>query len=292
MKILKDCYPKNSALILGFFDGVHLGHRAVINSAVDYAKANGKKSVLVTFSRSPLEYFGGCVNYVYPRNISYEIISSLGVDYILLNDFNLFADMSAEEYLLNYLVKNFEPISISTGENHTFGKNKFGNPKFLLEYSKKLDYEYFEVPLVDFNSEIVSSSAVRNLLLSGNIQKASTFLGQNYFIESVVEHGLKIGRKIGFPTANMKYPNIVKIPYGVYQCKVLDKLAILNWGKRPTIDGNEELLEVHIPNYDEDLYGKILRVEILKKIRDEQKFNTLDDLTIQIEKDVKQCLEL
>ncbi len=284
MEILYEnsCFPQNSALILGFFDGVHAGHRDVIKNSKQGIK------VLVTFSKSPAEYFRTPFEYIYPREYNYNLIENLGVDYIFERDFKNLARISADDYLKD-LIDKFNPISIITGFNHTFGANKQGNPDFLRKNQES--YNYICTPPTIIENEIVSSTRIKELLKVGNIEKANKFLTRNFSIESVVIKGAQLGQKLGFPTANMKYPqNIVRIPYGVYKVYVAAMPAIMNWGVKPTI-GAEELLEVHIPNYESNLYGQRLRVEIVSKIRDEKKFESLEDLKNQIEKDVKICLK-
>lgn len=276
------CFPQKSALILGFFDGVHAGHRDVIKNS-----GQGKK-VLITFSKSPAEYFGTQFEYIYSREYNYSLIENLGIDYIFERDFENLANISADDYLQD-LINKFNPTSITTGFNHTFGANRQGNPDFLREHQKS--YNYFCTPPTKIDNEVVSSTRIKELLKVGNIEKANKFLTRNFSIESVVIKGTQLGQKLGFPTANMNYPkNIVRIPYGVYKVNIAGMPAIMNWGIKPTI-GAEELLEVHIPNYESNLYGQKLRVEIISKIRDEKKFESLEDLKNQIEKDVKVCLK-
>ncbi|MCM1003253.1 MAG: riboflavin biosynthesis protein RibF [Candidatus Gastranaerophilales bacterium] len=275
------------SLILGFFDGVHKGHREVIKTA-----CCGEKSVLITFKDSPALYFGKNVEYILPREKSYEIIKSLGVDEIVEQDFSTLAEISADDYL-DLLVKKYSPVSISTGFNHTFGKGRLGNSEFLTQNQTKYNYKYFCSPACVIDDEVVSSTKIREFLMQGNIEKANEFLDSNFLIKSTVIEGAKLGRQLGFPTANMIYPNgIVRIPYGVYAVKVSDKPAILNWGVKPTVNGKTEFLEVHIPNYEADLYNLPLEVEFIKKIRDEKKFANLDELKHQIKKDVEECLKL
>lgn len=275
------------SLILGFFDGVHKGHREVIKTA-----CCGVKSVLITFKDSPALYFGKKVEYILPREKSYEIIKSLGVDEIVEQDFSTLAEISADDYL-GLLVKKYSPVSISTGFNHTFGKGRLGNVEFLIQNQAKYNYKYFCSPACVIDDEVVSSTKIREFLMQGNIEKANEFLDSNFSIKSIVIEGAKLGRKLGFPTANMIYPKgIVRIPYGVYAVKVFNKPAILNWGVKPTVDGKAELLEVHIPNYEADLYNLPLEIEFIKKIRDEKKFANLDELKHQIKKDVEECLKL
>lgn len=283
------------SLVLGFFDGVHKGHRAVINSAFKHSK----RVILVTFKISPALFFGHDVKYIFPRNKSIEIIKSLGVSEVVELDFSSIASIPANDYLDN-LVNKYHPISISTGFNHTFGLNKTGTPQLLKECSQKYNYIYECVPPVVENGETVSSTKIKNLLSQGNIDIANNLLESIFFIEGVVIHGTKIATTIGFPTANIKYPdNIVQIPFGVYACNVVlnnekkQYNAIMNWGIKPTLNNyGEPIAEVHLINYNGNLYGQKLTVNILKMIRQERKFKNLDELKYQIQKDIDLCLEL
>ncbi len=278
--------PKNVSLILGFFDGLHLGHRNVIEQAPD-----NLNKVIVTFSKSPAEIFTQNFNYIYPREISYSIAEKLGIDYIFEYDFKNIMELTAEGYLCD-LVKNFAPKHIISGYNHTFGKNKQGNTDFLYNMQTKYHYKYICTPEFKNNDTTISSTKIKELLNKGKIKEANQFLGENFKIKSKVIKGVQLGRKLGFPTANMDYPkNIVRLPYGVFSAKIFNKPAILNWGIKPTVDGKKEVLELHIINSNIDLYGKEISFEIIDKIRDEQKFKNLEELKIQINKDIKLCLE-
>ena len=178
--------------------------------------------------------------------------------------------------------------------------NKTGTPQLLKECSQKYNYIYECVPPIVEDGETVSSTRIKDLLSQGSINMANNLLNSNFFIEGVVIHGAKIGTTIGFPTANIKYPdNIVQIPFGVYACTVVlnnDKKqynAIMNWGIKPTLNSQSgPVAEVHIINYNGDLYGQKLEVNILKMIRQEQKFKSLEELRYQIQKDIDVCLEL
>jgi len=276
-------FPKNANLILGFFDGIHAGHQKVINSA------NKKNSVLITFSTSPAEHFKKSTEYIYSRNYNYELISNLDIEYIWEQDFSKIANLTAKKYLEN-LINIFEPKSITTGFNHSFGLNREGNSAFLKKYENFIYYNCVEPYKI--NDTIVSSTKIKEFLRNGDIKQANKFLTRNFKIKSKVIEGQKLGRQLGFPTANMKYPNkIVKIPYGVYKVKVFEKNAVMNWGIKPTIGYNEEVIEIHIPNFNENLYEKELDIDIISKIRDEQKFENIDELKAQISKDIEICLE-
>ena len=278
---------KGVTLVLGFFDGIHKGHRAVIHSGVK----EGYKTVVLTFKASPSEYFSKPVKYIYPRKHSYEILESLGVDYLEEDDFANLVNIKAEDYL-NLIVEKYSPKCIVTGFNHTFGLNKEGNNSLIKKYESKYGYKYISCPPCEDLGKVISSTYIKELLEKGNIEKANKLLVQPFEITSTVIKGMQLGRKLGYPTANMDYPDtIVKIPYGVYKVEALGKPAILNWGVKPTLDGKKEGLEVHIINFDGDLYGQNLSIKILKKIRDERKFDNLEDLKIQIKKDTEECLK-
>ena len=279
---------KNLALALGYFDGVHLGHQKVIKSAVDYAQNNGKKSAVITFKDHPCCYFYGvCPKYILSRKQREEEIANLGVDFLYELDFNeTLAGLSAEEYLKNILIKYFSPAAISTGFNHHFGARKSGDAEFLRQHQDK--FKYFEIPPQKINNEIISSTAIRNYLNKGEIAKANEMLGKNFSISGKVIEGQKLGRKLGFRTANLIYPaEIVDIPFGVYEVQTTYGKGITNFGIRPTVSSTKKaVLETHILDFDKDIYGKTIKVEFLRMLRKEQKFNSLDELKRQITIDI------
>ena len=280
------------SLALGFFDGVHLGHRAVIQSAVNFAKQNNTKSAVITFSDHPCCYFWGvCPKYILTRKEREKRIEALGADYLYELDFASISGLTAEEYLRDILVKYFKPLAISTGWNHNFGYKKSGDVKFLAKNSKKYGYEYFELPPLQIEKEIISSTQIRKLLANGNVEKANTMLGQKFSIEGEVIKGNQIGRTIGFRTANLVYPpELIELPYGVYSVETTYGIGIANFGMRPTINGSNAVLEVHILDFDKDIYGEDIRVEFNKMIRHERKFPSLEELKNQINEDIKQIL--
>lgn len=280
---------QNLAIALGYFDGVHIGHRAVIKSAVDFAKKNNTKSAVITFSDHPYCYFKGvCPKYILTREEREKRIASLGIDYLYELNFEDFALLTAKEYLNNILINHFHPISISTGWNHNFGKNKSGNVNFLKEQAKNYNYKYFKIPPQKINNEIISSTEIRKLLSEGNIEKANLMLGQNFSIEGEIVKGNQIGRTIGFRTANLVYPpELIELPYGVYAVDTTYGKGIANFGIRPTLNGSHTSLEAHILNFEKDIYGEIINVNFNKMIRTEKKFPSLDALKKQINLDIK-----
>jgi len=285
---------KNLSLAFGFFDGVHIGHKAVLKSAVDFARINGIKSAVITFQDHPCCYFYNVQpQYIISKHDKVKFFEKSGVDYLYFIKFDEYlAMMNASNYLKDVIIKNFEPSAISTGFNHYFGAKKTGDVHLLHTMQNEFGYEYFEVPPVLFNGEVISSTRIREDLALGNIELVNSMLGYNYFLEETVIEGQKLGRELGFRTANLVYPdNLVEIGRGVYQVKVeylgetYDGLA--NYGRRPTVTDNEKsTLEVHILNFDKDIYGKKIKVIFSKKIREEKKFNSLEELKAQIQQDL------
>ena len=288
---------KKSVVALGFFDGVHIGHRKLIKKLVQYAKKNITYSVIITFKTAPAECFYQNVKYLTTNEQKENIISRLGVDYMFELDFNKeLMNMPHSDYLKNIIYKNFEPLGIITGFNHTFGKNGLGNSDYLRQNAKKYGYSYLEIPPVKISNETVSSSLIRKYLNEGNINQANMLLGAEFEISGTVIEGNKIGRKLGFPTANIAYPEkTVQIPYGVYSCRVIFQnnqyKGIMNYGIKPTLTQKTKKAEteIHIMGFDEDLYGETIQVKIIEKIRDERKFNSLEELQAQIKEDIKKC---
>lgn len=286
---------KDLSLAFGFFDGMHLGHQAVIKSAVDFARENNTKSAVVTFQDHPCCYFFNVKpKYVMSKHDKVKMLEKLGVDYLYFLKFDEYlAMMDASQYLKDVIIKNFQPTAISTGFNHYFGAKKSGDTKLLCTLQQEFCYSYFEVPPVLFDSETISSTRIRDDLALGNIEMVNSMLGYNYFFEETVQEGQHLGRELGFRTANLCYPeDLVEIGRGVYKVKVeydgnvYDAMA--NYGLRPTVGNSlKSILEVHILDFDKEIYGEKIKVSFLKKIREEKKFDSLDELKAQIAKDVQ-----
>lgn len=286
---------KGLSLAFGFFDGVHLGHQAVIKNAVDFACKNDAKSAVITFSDHPCCFFYHVKpKYIIKKQDKIKLLENLGVDYVYFLKFDEYlAMMNASKYLEDVIIKNFEPAAITTGFNHFFGAGKSGDVKFLCTMQKEFCYKYFEVPPVVFNNEIINSTKIRENLALGNIELVNSMLGYNYFLEETVVEGEHLGEKLGFKTANLIYPdNLVSAAKGTYSTTVeyngKKYKGIANYGIRPTVSNNgKAVLEVHILNFDKEIYGEKIKVNFLKKLRDEKKFNSLDELKLQIQKDIE-----
>ena len=282
------------SLAFGFFDGVHLGHQAVIKSAVDFAKQNNTKSAVITFQDHPCCYFYNLKpQYIIKKADKAKFLADLGVDHLYCLPFDDYlAMMSADDYMREIIIKNFAPAAISTGFNHFFGAKKSGDVNYLKHMQKELNYKYFEVPPMLYNGEVVSSTRIREDLMLGNIEAVNSLLGYDYFLEETVVHGQQLGRKIGFKTANLIYPdNLVQIGRGVYKVSVEYQgemfKGIANYGLRPTVGENEKpALEVHILDFDREIYGEKIKVTFSRKIREEKKFDSLEELKAQIQADI------
>lgn len=300
MKIFHDLNQKheNLALALGFFDGVHLGHKEVIKSAVNYAKKMQQKSAVITFKEHPQIILQNIEPaYITTKEEKYQKFKDLGVDYCFELDFAELCKLSANDYIEQFLIKNFAPISISTGFNHYFGFNKSGSAQLLKEKSKQYGYKYFMIQPVKINEETVSSSIIRKKILSAKLEAANKMLGQNFTISGTVQKGANIARKIGFKTANILYPeNKIHLPLGVYATETIINqkkyTGIANFGIKPTFENlvDKPLLEIHLLNFDDEIYNETLNIEFTKFIREEKKFPNTQELINQIKSDIENCI--
>ncbi len=288
---------KCMSLALGYFDGVHLGHKEVITSAVNSAKKSGTKSAVITFVDHPCCYIWGvCPKYIMTREMREEKIKELGVDYIYELDFEKISKLTADEYLKDVLVKYFAPCSISVGWNHNFGANKSGDVEFLKENSKYYGYELSVLQPSLYADTIISSTKIREYLTKGDIQLANSMLGYEFSIKGEVVRGKQIGRTLGFKTANINYPaELIEIPYGAYETDTIYNgktyKSVSNFGIRPTVKGSNAVLEVHILDFDKEIYGEHITVNFKRMLRPEMKFSNLDELKTQIQKDINSLSE-
>lgn len=284
----------NLSLALGFFDGLHLGHQKVIGNAVDFARQNCTKSAVVTFSNHPFCYLQGvkAPKYILTNSDKYKMLETLGVDYVVELDFEEIKTLSARDYLENILVKYFSPKFITSGLQHHFGSCRSGNADLLTKFQSKFGYEYVPVSELFLDGVKISSTSIRNFIGNAEIEHAEKMLGRKFSITGIVRQGKQKGRTIGFPTANILYPEgIIQPPHGVYDVDVLINAkkyrGISNFGTCPTItNGEVTTFETHILDFEADLYGKEIRVKFNKKIRDEKKFENIDELKHQIQLDI------
>ncbi len=282
------------SLALGFFDGIHLGHAVVIKNAVRFAKQNNLKTGVVLFRSHPREFFTGeKFEHIIEFNDKITMLNKMGVDYVFLLNFDAkMAQMTAADYLENIILPYCQPTAITTGYNHTFGLGGLGTPETLERYAKDFNFKYFQIPPITTYNTTISSTAIRNAIKGADFELVKKLLGYHFYIKSPVIHGRKIGRTINFPTANLIYPEgIVGIDNGVYYVYINTNgntyRGVMNYGLRPTIDNTDVIPvpEVHLLDYSGNLYGNVIKVSFVAKIRDERPFSSLTELKKQIEKD-------
>ena len=286
----------------GFFDGVHKGHRKVLDTLCEIARREGKKSAVVTFwphPRSVLQQGADNLRLLNSLEEKKELIRQVGVDEFFVLPFSReFSMLSSREFVAGYLRDKFAVSTLIIGYDHRMGHSSSETQEDFINMAAEEGVKVVRVSEFVEDDLTVSSTKIRNYLVSGELDKANDFLGYNYSLKGVVVSGKKLGRKIGFPTANLAlYEPLKVIPGGgVYGVKVelLGKVykGVCNIGTRPTVNANEErTIETHILDFNEDIYGLDMRVEFFFKIRDEVKFASLEELASQIEKDKRRVKE-
>jgi riboflavin kinase/FMN adenylyltransferase len=291
---------KNAVITIGTFDGVHSGHQQIINTLKQAAaKANGE-SVIITFHPHPRKVVSSAVTGIRLINTlteRIELIEKTGIHHLVVVPFtDYFANQSAEEYISDFLVDKFHPHTIIIGYDHRFGRERSGDYKLMEDKATVYNYNLLEIPEHLLDAVKVSSSAIRQAILHSNIDEANKLLGYNFFFEGEVMHGDKIGRTIGYPTANLKSTNEEKIVlgdgiYAVYtEVEGKRYKAMMSIGFRPTVNGKKRVVEVNIFNFEKEIYGQIIRVIVIKYLRSEVKFNGLEALKTQLHQDKEDSL--
>lgn len=290
---------ENAVVTSGTFDGVHLGHQKIINRLNEVAKLTDGESVVITFyphPRSVISPDNQIVRLLSTLDEKIELLEKSGVNHLLIIPFTReFSELSSEEFIQKILIQTIGTKTLVIGYDHRFGKNREGGFDYLKLNKEKYGFEIEEISRQDIENVAVSSSKIRKALQEGDVPSADHFLGRNYSLSGVIVKGKQLGRTIGFPTANIQVREIAKlIPSdGVYAVKVYynEKVfgGMLNIGNRPTVDGTFQTVEVNIFDFDQEIYGENLTVEFLQKLRNEQKFNGLDELKAQIAKDKITC---
>ena len=287
-----------SILTIGTFDGVHVGHQKIINALVKDAKEKKLKANLLTFFPHPRMILKSertlkLIDTIQEKEI---ILKKLGIDNLIIHPFSLeFSKLSAVEYVRDILLKKLKICSLYTGYNHHFGKNKEASVDDLILFGKKYGFDVRTVPAENISSITVSSTKIRDAILNSNFGIAKKFLGRDYELNGVVIKGKGLGKTINFPTANLSIKESYKLipSKGVYLVRVYYNNnffeGMMNIGNRPTIQGIDQTQEVHIFNFNKNIYGEHLKVLFLKKIRDEKKFNSVEDLKNQLIKDKDTC---
>lgn len=292
---IQDFKPnKNTVATLGTFDGVHLGHKKIIERLTQEAEKSNTESLVLTFFPHPRMVLQGnsVIQLLNTIQEKAELLESIGLQNLIIHPFDeSFSQLSAEEFVKTILVDQFQIKKIIIGHDHRFGKNRSADINDLIAYGKIYDFEVEQISAQEIDEVSISSTKIRKALMSGDIQLANEYLGYNYFITGTVVKGRQLGRTIGFPTANLKIEEDYKlIPLnGVYIVKShwngKEIFGMMNIGTNPTVDGKERTIETNFLDLEEDLYGKEMRIYFLQRIRSEEKFDSIDTLKAAIEND-------
>ena len=307
MRIYKDLNNlpefKNAVLTIGSFDGVHIGHQQIIQQINDLASSIDGESVLITFDPHPRFVVGnrqGDLRLLNTLKEKAELLEQCAVDVLVVVPFSKeFASQSPDAYIQDFLVAHFRPKIIAIGYDHKFGQNRIGDISYLKKFEEQHDFKVVEISKQEVADIAVSSTKVRRALTNGNVHKAEQLLGHPFGITGIVVKGLQIGTTIGYPTANVEVQHPYKLipPEGIYAVWVNSDnkryQGMLYIGNRPTIDqGLKQTIEVNIFDFDQDIYGKELKVEFIEYLRGDVKFTTLENLKDQLTKDKQAALNV
>ncbi len=292
---------KKTFVTLGTFDGVHIGHQKVIKNLVESSKLNNATSVLVTFFPHP--------RMVLQKNADIKLINTIeeriqllektGLEILVIYEFTeTFAKQTAEEFVKTILVDKLNVAKLVIGYDHQFGKNRDGSFEQLKALGKEANFEVEKISQQDIDNAAVSSTTIRNAIENGKIKKANNYLGQNYLLTGKVVKGRNLGEQIGFPTANLHIKEAYKLlpKTGAYVVKSeIDNIPVfgmMNIGYRPTVSGKNQTIEIHFFDFKKNLYNETIQVEMLQFLREEQKFDSVDTLKKQLQKDKENSLEI
>lgn len=303
MQILSNLFEiklsKATIATIGTFDGIHIGHQKILNSLVRFAKENSLKSVVITFDPHPRKIINK-INSIELINIieeKKEKLKTLGIDYLIIQKFDeKFSETEANKFV-EILKNNINIEKLIVGYDHRFGKNRNADINDLKKYGKELKFEVIQIDALEIQEVNISSTKIRLAIKEGNIRLANSYLGYNFFFSGEVVKGHSRGKKLGFPTANLKIDEDKIIPKnGVYLVKsIIDHQNIygmMNIGYNPTFNNKSKKIETHFFNINKNLYGKIIKIELLEYIREEKRFETVDDLIQRLKLDREKCLKL
>lgn len=285
---------KPSVITIGTFDGVHIGHKKIINQLTSISSKNNLISILLSFFPHPKMVLQNDKELKLINTIQEKegLLNSLNLDYLIIKEFTKeFSRLSALEFVRDVLVNKLNAKHIIIGYDHHFGRNRTANIEQLKEFGELYDFKVTEILAQDIDDIAISSTKIRKSLINGEITLANKFLGYNFFFSGNVVHGNNIGKTISFPTANIK----IDAPYklvpknGVYIVKtIIDNqitFGMMNIGYNPTFNGKQKSIEIHFMNFNKNIYDKTLTIEMILRIRNEIKFNSVDDLKKQLEQD-------
>jgi riboflavin kinase/FMN adenylyltransferase len=285
---------KPTIVTIGTFDGVHLGHKKILEKIVENAHSQNCESLVLTFFPHPRTILQADSEMKQLNTLAEKtnLLSALGIDNLVIHPFDAaFSRLTAEEFVKQVLVDTFKIKKIIIGHDHRFGRNRTANIDDLIEFGNKFGFEVEEISAKEINEVSISSTKIRNALTEGNIELANNYLGYYYSLTGIVSKGKQLGRTIGFPTANIKIVEEYKlIPQnGVYIVQSnLDGImyhGMMNIGTRPTVDGTTQTIEIHFFDFQKELYNQKITISLLHRMRSEQKFESVDALKKQLDKD-------
>jgi riboflavin kinase / FMN adenylyltransferase len=298
---------RNAVVTIGTFDGVHRGHRLILDRMRSVAEEVGGETVIITFDPHPRNIVGMRSDpqpllTTMPERIN--LLAKIGIDHLVIVPFTpAFAAMDPRDYVKDFLVARFQPHTLIIGYDHRFGRKREGDYHLLESLSETFGFQVRELDAKILRDAAISSTRIREALMEGCPEEAAEQLGYPYFFSGLVRHGDKRGRTIGFPTANLKPDDPAKLlpADGVYAVRVslseadgdaYTKTGMMNIGLRPTVDGTRHLAEVNLFDFNEDIYGRVLTVQVIARIREERKFSGLDALQAQLSDDREMAMKL
>ena len=285
---------KKTIVTIGTFDGVHVGHQKVLQKLHKLAIEKNAESVLLTFFPHPRMILQQDLDIKLLNTIEEkkQLISEFDIDHLIIHPFDIdFSRLTAEDFVKNVLVEQLNICSIIIGYDHRFGRNRTATIDDLIEFGEKYNFDVLQITAKEIDEIAISSTKIRNALLEGDIETANVFLGYKYSLTGLVVEGKKIGRTIQFPTANIQIDESYKLipKEGVYIAQITLEsqvyFGMMNIGTNPTISEGKQNIEVHIFNFNETIYHQNITICFLERIRDEQKYDSLEDLKNQLEKD-------
>lgn len=289
----------NTAVALGNFDGIHIGHQVLIETVVKKSKVNGLIPSVFTFNNHTSKFLKeNSVGRLLSKNRKIAILEDLDIELLYMVDFNEeIRHLSPEDFVRKILVDRLNTRLVVVGFNFRFGYKGIGDTNALVELGKQFGFDVIVIEQVIISDEVVSSSLIRQLITNGNIKKANKMLGREFIIEGKVIQGKSIGKTLGFPTANLELRcNYITPKFGVYKTYTYymgkKYSSITNVGYNPTFGDNHITIETHILNFNGDLYNKDIKVEFEMFIREEMKFNSKEDLILQINKDISSTYDV
>jgi len=303
MQILSNLFEiklsKSTIATIGTFDGIHIGHQKILNSLARFAKENSLKSVVITFDPHPRKIINkkNSIELINTIEEKKEKLKTLGIDYLIVQKFDeKFSETEANKFV-EILKNNINIEKLIVGYDHRFGKNRNADINDLKKYGKELNFEVIEIDALEIEEVNISSTKIRSAIKDGNIRLANSYLGYNFFLSGEVVKGHSRGKELGFPTANLKIDEDKIIPKnGVYLVKSKidhqDIYGMMNIGYNPTFNNKSKKIETHFFNLNKNLYGKIIKIELLEYIREEKRFETVDGLIQRLKLDREKCLKL